>query len=164
MIRFTRTRISLMFSITSHGCVSVGFSSSFCRDKSLMLWRKREQNCWGKIPLRIIRKRYVLSWKFNYNSAILLRILQVKETVPNLSPKKCRVFSLIFSIFGFHWPADKAWPTARADCPPSWSSLLFPDQAECSDPFWSLVASSEVSLLSRIVGIPEQSFALILFG
>lgn len=88
------------------------------------------------------------SWKSNYKSAILLRILQgEKKILSNLSPKKCHVFILILEssfhtksvfsfVFEFRWPVDEDCPTAvqRGAVPQSWSPLLFSHQAECSDP------------------------------
>lgn len=86
----------------------------------------------------------MLSWKFNYESAILLRILQVKEIVSNLSPKKCHVFililvSLFHTLFFLHLRISLA---SKQDITPlpghtlllSWSPLLFTGQAEYSDP------------------------------
>lgn len=77
----------------------------------------------------------MLSWEFNYESAILLRVLQVKEIVSNLSSKKCHVFililvslfhTLLFSVFEYRWPVDKTLPHCQGtlSCPGPLSCLL----------------------------------------
>ena len=84
----------------------------------------RGQWCCGKVTIG--RDGYLRSWTLNYRSAILLRILQVKEIVSDLSPKKCHVFISTFSfIFEFRWPENKPYAAARAYCPPARSPLPF---------------------------------------
>lgn len=71
----------------------------------------------------------MLAGAFSYNSAIQLRILQVKEIVSSLGPKTWHIVVLIWVSLA----ADKALPMARGHCPPARSPLLCPNQATCSD-------------------------------